>query len=108
MYNFNLDNDEKIIEVFEGEYVKQGEKEKNTTIAITTKRILFMEFDYNDSNESLRVGRGIDFVRYKEIYYQINRKDIVSIKFNDDLYKVLLEDNTEFEFENDKIYELLK
>lgn len=106
MYNFNLINGEEVIQVFEKEYVRQGKKEKNTTIAITNKRILFLDYVKEDPDEVLRVARGVDYVRYKEVYYKINLNDIESIEL-DDGYNVKLMDGTEFGFDNEEIFNLI-
>lgn len=106
MYNFNLIDDEKIIQVFEKEYVRQKNKEKNTTIAITNKRILFLDYVKDDPNEVLRIARGVDYVRYQEVYYKVNLSDIDSIDF-DDGYNVRLIDGTEFAFDNEELFNLI-
>lgn len=106
MYNFNLIDNEEIIKVFDDEYVKQNNNEKNTTIALTNKRILFMDYIKNDPDEVLRIGRGIDYVRYKEVYYKVNLNDIEKI-MNDEIYKVVMKNGVEFEFDNEELYGLL-
>ena len=107
MYNFNLVDGEEIIKVFDDDYVKQGENEKNTTIAVTNKRILFMDYDKEDPNENLRIGRGIDYVRYKEVYYQVNIEDIRKI-VEGELYMVILNTGIEFELDNEELVCILK
>lgn len=106
MYNLNLENNEELIEVFENEYVKQGNNEKNTTIAITNKRLLFMDYMKDDPDEVLRIARGVDYVRYKEVYYQIRLSEIDEI-VKKDLYSVLLKNGNEFEFDNEKLFNLI-
>ncbi len=41
MYDFNLINGEEVIKIFDNVWVKQGNNEKNTTIALTNQRLLF-------------------------------------------------------------------
>ena len=106
MYNLNLENSEKLIEIFENEYVKQGDNEKNTTIAITNKRLLFLDYMKDDPDEVLRIARGVDYIRYKEIYYQIRLSEIEKI-LKKELYSVLLKNGNEFEFEDDKLFNLI-
>ena len=106
MYNLNLENNEELIEVFENEYVKQGNNEKNTTIAITNKRLLFLDYMKDDPDEVLRIARGVDYIRYKEIYYQIRLSEIEKI-LKKELYFVVLKDGNEFEFEDDKLFNLI-
>lgn len=106
MYNLNLENSEKLIEIFENEYVKQGDNEKNTTIAVTDKRLLFLDYMKDDPDEVLRIARGVDYIRYKEIYYQIRLSEIEKI-LKKDLYSVLLKNGNEFEIEDDKLFNLI-
>lgn len=53
MYNFNLNKDEEIIKVFDAVLIRQEGDEKVTTIALTNKRVLFL--DYLIGNEGLEV-----------------------------------------------------
>lgn len=107
MYNFNLMEDEKIVEIFDEEWVKQGENVKVTTIALTNKRLLFLDYiNMNDGIEVLRIARGVSYVRNKEVYYQINLVDIHLIEMNE-YYKVILKNGSSFEFDNVRLYELL-
>lgn len=103
MYNFDFAPDEELIEIFENTWVTQNDKEKNTTIALTNKRILFMDYDKFDPNETLRVGRGMDYVRYKEVYYQIDLNDIESIE-NNEYYIINLKNKTSIGFDEEKLY----
>lgn len=105
MYNFNFIEGEKLIEVFENTWITQNENEKNTTIALTNKRILFLDYDKTDPNEVMRIGRGVDYVRYQEVYYSINLADIKSIEEND--YYIVNFNNMSFGFDNEELYKLL-
>ncbi len=107
MYNFELQKGEETISIFDDIYIKQGTNEKETTIILTTKRILFLDYQNDDPNENLRIGRGVQYLRAKEVYYEMLLKDIEKISF-DKLYKVLLKNGIEFEFENKDLYKLLK
>lgn len=107
MYNFNLIDGEDILQIFDDEYIKQGVNEKNTTIVLTNKRILFMDYDKEDPNEILRIGRGVDYLRYKEVYYKVELANIKELIEND-LYKVILKNGVEFEFENEAILNIIK
>lgn len=60
MYNFNLTGNEQIIEIFDNEWIKQNNNEMNTTIALTNKRLLFLDYiNINESAETLRIARGV-------------------------------------------------
>lgn len=106
MYNFNLMKGEELLEVFDNAWVTQNNQEKNTTIALTNKRILFMDYDKTDPQEVMRIGRGVDYVRYKEVYYHIDLKSIKSLEEND--YYIIKFENTSIGFDNEKLYELLQ
>lgn len=108
MYNFNFMEDEKLIEVFDEILIKKDKKEKITTIALTDQRLLFLDYITNDGYEALKITRGINFMKYKDIYYQINLSDIELIKNTDEYYLITLKDKTSFEFNNIILYELLK
>lgn len=108
MYNFNFMEDEKLIEVFDEILIKKDKKEKITTIALTDQRLLFLDYITNDGYEALKITRRINFMKYKDIYYQINLSDIELIKNTDEYYLITLKDKTSFEFNNIILYELLK
>lgn len=108
MYNFDLKKNEEIIKVFEDVLINQGENKKTTTIAVTNKRMLFLEYIIqNEGLELLRVARGTDYMRCKEVYYQIELSIIKSITKNK-IYRIILEDGNSFEFDNDELYNILK
>ncbi len=106
MYNFTLKENEETISIFDDIYIKQGSNEKETTIILTNQRLMFLDYQKDDPNEILRIGNGIQYLRAKEIYYEIALSDIQKISFNK-LYKVLLKNGVEFEFENPNLYKLL-
>lgn len=106
MYNFNFMKDEELIEVFDNAWVTQNNQEKNTTIALTNKRILFMDYDSLDPQEVMRIGRGADYVRYKEVYYYIDLKDIKSLEEND--YYIINLKKSGIGFDNEKLHKLLQ
>ena len=76
MYNFNLNTNEELKEVFKDILIKLGDIEKTTTIALTNKRLLFLEYINNDPDEVLRISRGVNYIKYKEVYYELNLEDI--------------------------------
>ena len=108
MYNFDLTNNEEIIKVFEDVLIRQEENEKITTIALTNKRLLFLDYLIeNEGLEVLRIARAMDYIKYKEVYYQINLNDIENI-IKDKYYKVILKNKKSFEFDKDELYSLLE
>ena len=107
MYNIDLLKNEKIIDIFDEVFIKQGNQEKYTTIAITNKRLLFLDYlTENDYSEVLRIAKGIDYLKYKEVYFEINLKNIKNIK--EEKHYILFYDDKSFEFDNKELYLLLK
>lgn len=107
MYNFDLLKGEEVVEIFENIWIKRGKNEKNTTIALTNKRILFLEYDNNDPNEVLRISRGLSYQRYKEVYYQVELSNIKKI-FEKENYCVVINNDILFEFSDESLFSLLK
>lgn len=107
MYNFNFIENEELREVFDEVYVRQNDNEKITTIALTNKRLLFLDYITNDGLEALRITNKMNLVRSKEGYYKINLEDIKLLR-KTEYYNVVLKDGTEFEFNNKELYELLR
>lgn len=107
MYNFNFIENEELIEIFDEVLVKQNKNEKITTIALTNKRLLFLDYITNDGLEVLRIINKMNFVRSKEVYYTIDLDNIESIT-EDEYYKIKLKDNTSFEFTNLELYKVMK
>lgn len=107
MYNFELIDDENVVKIFDEVFIRQGENEKITSIVLTNKRMLFLEYIVlNEGNEVLRVARGVDYLRKKDVYYQVNLNDIIGID-KLEYYKVTLNNNMVFEFDNDELFSLL-
>ncbi len=106
MYNFDFLKGEELIEVFENAWVGQGNNEKNTTIALTNKRLLFLDYDKSDPRENLRVGRGVEYIRFKEVYYYIYLKDIKKVEIKDDVYNIIIQNNI-IEIDDEGLYKLL-
>ena len=108
MYNFNLLPDEELIKVFDDVFIKQEENKKTTTIALTNKRLLFLDYlTSTNSAEVLRIAKGIDYLKYKEVYYEINLNELKNIK-KEENYLLFYNENKLFEFDNKELYLLLK
>ena len=108
MYNFKLMNNEEVIKIFDEIFIKQEENEKITTIIVTNKRLLFLDYRMeNEGLEVLRIARGADYIKYKEVYYQINLNDIENI-IKSEYYQIILKNDISFEFNDDELYKLLQ
>ena len=106
MYNFNFIENEELIEVFDEVYIRQNDNEKITTIALTNKRLLFLDYVTNDGLETLRITNKMNLVRSKEVYYSIDLDEIEKV-YEDEYFVIKLKDNTEIEYNELKLFELL-
>ncbi len=88
MYNFNLEDNESVVIVLDNVLIKQGERSKETSVAVTNKRLLFLD-NFNQVGEDLRVSRGVSYNEEKDVYFSILLSDIVSINNNE----IVLNDN---------------
>lgn len=106
MYNFNFLEDEILIEVFDKVLIRQNNNEKITTIALTNKRLLFLDYITNDGLDTLRIINKLNLVRTKEVYYSIALDEIDKV-YNDEYFIIKLKDNTKVEFNELKLFKLL-
>ena len=105
MYNFNFLKNEKLIQLFEDLCVKEGNNEKITTVALTNQRLLFLDYDNNDTRENLRISNKFNYIRTKEAYYVIELKDIKEINKKENYIIYTL--NHKIEFDNKELFKLL-
>lgn len=106
MYNFSFEEGEELIQVFDPIYIKQGEVEKNTAVAVTTQKILFMSYMNDDPFEDMKAGNVIGVIKFKRPFYEIPLVNIQKVE-KDELYKITMYNGMNFEFENDDLYNLL-
>lgn len=106
MYNFNFQEGESLVKVFDPIYIKQEDIEKNIAIAVTTNRILFMAFMKDDPLEDMIPGKVIGVIKFKQVFFEIPLVNIENIQ-EGELYKVTLFNGMNFEFENEDLYKLL-
>ena len=107
MYNFNLIEGEGIVKIFDKVLIKQNENQKYTSIALTNKRLLFLEhLNPNEGLEVLRIAKGANYFKTKDVYYQINLEDILNVLPGEN-YQVILRNGMLFEFDNEELYNLL-
>ena len=107
MYNFELIVSEEVMGIFDDVYISQDKNSKNITIILTNKRVLFLDYVVlNEGCELLRVARGMNYLKKKDVYYQINLDDVYDISKGES-YKIILKDGIFFEFDNDELYLLM-
>ena len=107
MYNLNLSKNEKLIQIFDNILITNNNEEKTTTIAITNKRLLFLDYlNTNDVLDALRITNKLNTIRYKDIYYELNLSDIKLTK-QSNYYTISKNNEPIFNFYNKEIYNLL-
>lgn len=108
MYNLNLSKNEKLIQIFDKTLITNDIEEKTTTIAITNKRLLFLDYlNTNVALDALRITNKLNTIRYKDIYYELNLSDIKLTK-QSNYYTISKNNKPIFNFYNQEIYNLLK
>lgn len=108
MYNLNLSKNEKLIQIFDNILITNNNQEKTTTIAITNKRLLFLDYlNTNDALDALRITNKLNTIKYKDIYYELNLSDIKLTKLSN-YYTISKNNELIFNFYNQEIYNLLK
>ena len=107
MYNLNLSKNEKLIQIFDNTLIANDTEEKTTTIAITNKRLLFLDYlNTNDALDALRITNKLNTIRYKDIYYGLNLSDIKLTK-QSKYYTIYKNNEPIFNLYNQEIYNLL-
>ena len=109
MYKYELSDSEETVDVFDELFVKQGKNGKNTTAVLTNERLMFLDYLIPDEGaEVLRIARGLDYIKYKEVYYQIFLMDIEELNVKNKYYEIVLKNKIKFKFDSKKLYEEIK
>ena len=109
MYNFELLNNEEVIEIFDEILFKYGKEQKYITMVLTNNRLLFLDYIVpNEGLEILRITKGVGYVKCKEVCFQIYLDEIEEIVNNENNYQVILKSKKSFEFNDVELYKLLK
>ncbi len=106
MYNFNFEENEELIKIFDPIYIKEGNVEKNTAIAVTNKRILFMGFPKDDPLDDMIPGEVIGVIKFKKVFFEYLLLNVEKIE-NGELFKITMYNGSSFEFENEELYKIL-
>lgn len=81
MYNFKKLKNEKI-ELIEDNCILLYEgKERDVSVILTNMRLIILDYpDGTDYQETLRVSRGVNYMRNKEEFFSLNISDIINIE----------------------------
>lgn len=68
MYDFEKIPGEYIISIVDDVILKENEKERNISVILTNKRLLFLDYPsgVNNYEEMVRISRGINYMRKKK------------------------------------------
>lgn len=81
MYNFKKLKNEKI-ELIEDNCILLYEgKERDVSVILTNMRLILLDYpDGTDYQETLRISKGVSYMRKKEEFYSLNISDISNIE----------------------------
>lgn len=81
MYNFKKLKNEKI-ELIEDNCILLYEgKKRDVSVILTNMRLILLDYpDGTDYQETLRVSRGVNYMRNKEEFFSLNISDIINIE----------------------------
>ncbi len=105
MLNLNLKENETLINTYEDVLVKTDNGVSTLTISLTNKRVIFFDYLTDTSRETLRIARGVDYIKYKEELYSIYISDIKSIDLQNNL---LFFNDQQLIVENEKLLSTLQ
>ena len=108
MYNFNLLNNEKIKKIFDDVLIYKDNK--LYTIIITNKRLLILDYPsgIHNSMEDLRISGKMNYVKMKEIIFDVEISFIKEVSKQDDIIKIIFMDDSFIEIDNNDVYNELK
>ena len=104
MYNFNLEKNENIYAIFDDVLVSQENNSMSLTIAVTDKRILFLDYQPNELLDTLKGAQASSYIRMKEVIFYRKLFQIKELKEN----KMVFDDNYIIGFDNKELYLALK
>ena len=106
MYEFDKLNNEKIILISDDSFLKVDENWKNISSIVTNKRLILLDYPSNINNyeETLRVSRGMDYVRKKEVLFNINLDEIIKMEMDG---KYLLKDGNYFHLKDSGVKKIV-
>ena len=107
MYNFNLEKGESLYSVFDEVLVKQGNNQKVVSVALTDKRILFLDFVSREPYETLKGAQASNYIKIKEVFYYRNLNEIKEVK-SSTFYEIKFNDSSFVEFDNEELFKALK
>lgn len=106
MYDFDKLKDEEIVFISEESILKVDNLEKAITVIITNKRILLFGEDKFNYQESLRVGRAVDYLPKRVLLFDSLISNIKLVE--EDFDKYIFSNGNYFYLKDDKVKEYFK
>ena len=110
MYDFKLNENEKIKLISDNAIIYTTKNKINVTCIITNKRLLILDYPsgVHNSAEDLRISGKMTYIRKKEIVADINLKDITSIIKENNYYRIELNNKGYINLSDEEIIKHLK
>ncbi len=110
MYDFKLNENEKIKLISDNAIIYTTKNKINVTCIITNKRLLILDYPsgVHNSAEDLRISGKMTYIRKKEVIGEIDLKDIENIIKESDYYKIEFNNNEYINLNDNEIIEYLK
>lgn len=110
MYNFNLLSNENIKIISDNSKVYINNTFKECTTIITNLRLLILDYPSNISNsmEDLRTSQRINYIKKKEIIFELKLKNIINIETKNEEIKIFLSKTTHITIKDKSILHYLK
>lgn len=81
MYNFKKLKNEHIELIEDNCILLYEEKEKNISVILTNMRLILLDYpNGTDYQETLRISKGVNYMRNKEEFFFVNLSDIINIE----------------------------
>lgn len=105
MYDYQLEKNEEVLLTSDNGLLKKGNDFSNVSVVITNKRFIILELPTD--LEGFRFGRSINYPIKKEVIFDTPIQSIISVEYQDDFVKYLLDSTNYFYLKDDNIYEYM-
>lgn len=99
MYNFNFIAGESLVSVFDDVMVSQNDNEKVISVAVTNKRIIFLDYVDDMLMDNLNGAHASSNIKIKQVIFSIKLSEIKEVR-ESDLYEIVLQDESIIRFNN--------
>ncbi len=105
MYEFQKLENEEIIIISNKSILKVDNEERIISTILTNQRLLLFDdpSSINNYQETMRISRGANYIKQKEVILDVNLNDIVSIIEEEKYDKFILTNTNYFYLKDDKI-----